>query len=77
MSLYQCPKCGVRENTVTGYYYSAILNDEHPICSECHSGEWHGIFPKLMLPKGEFKTNAVGNLEHIDTGDTEVEKYAI
>ena len=30
-----------------------------------------------MLPKGMFQTNSVGNLEHIETGDADVIKWAI
>jgi len=31
-------------------------------------GKWHGKFDRIYLPMGEFKTNQVGNLEHIKTG---------
>lgn len=40
-------------------------------------GEWHGEFERVYLPKGEFKTNRVGNLEHIKTGSENFRKYAI
>lgn len=56
------------------------------LCSECGPpkyksgqrtglGEWHGKFKQVFLPAGEFITNAVGNLEHKTTGDTDLSKY--
>ena len=49
------------------------------LCSECGPklysdgnetgfGKWHNQFDKVILPKGMFKTNHQGNLEHIETG---------
>lgn len=32
------------------------------------NGGWHGRFDRLILPRGEFFTNSVGNLEHKETG---------
>lgn len=32
------------------------------------AGKWHGQFKRVYLPKGEFFTNKVGNLEHRETG---------
>ena len=40
-------------------------------------GRWHGEFKRTYLPMGMFKTNRVGNLEHIETGDEDYRKYAI
>lgn len=40
-------------------------------------GQWHDEFDRTFLPKGEFKTNRVGNLEHIETGCEQFRKYAI
>ena len=40
-------------------------------------GVWHGRFPRLYLPKGQFKTNRVGNLEHIETGSEDYPKFAL
>lgn len=40
-------------------------------------GEWHGIFDRVFLPKGMFKTNARGNLEHIETGSENYREFAI
>jgi hypothetical protein len=73
MSLYQCEECGCCENTALGAYWGRTKK----ICSECDTGRWHGKFPKLILPKGMFITNGVGNLAHKETGDTDIEKYAI
>ncbi|MNF51123.1 hypothetical protein D3C84_324350 [compost metagenome] len=38
---------------------------------------WHGRFPRVFLPLGMFKTNSVGNLAHIETGDEDFRKYGI
>lgn len=40
-------------------------------------GEWHGQFDRVFLPKGEFKTNGCGNLEHIESGSEDVLAFAI
>ena len=40
-------------------------------------GKWHNQFDRVFLPKGKFKTNRVGNLEHIETGDDNYMKYII
>jgi len=40
-------------------------------------GQWHGEFERVYLPKGEFVTNAIGNLAHRETGDEDFMKYAL
>lgn len=40
-------------------------------------GVWHGEFDRVFLPKGAFKTNQRGNLEHIETGSEDFRAYAI
>ena len=40
-------------------------------------GQWHDQFDRVFLPKGKFKTNKVGNLEHIETGSEDYRQYAI
>jgi len=40
-------------------------------------GKWHSAFKRRFLPKGMFKTNKVGNLEHIETGEEDYRKYEI
>lgn len=58
------------------------------ICSACgpikhkngtpsHFGEWHGRFDRVFLPLGQFTTNRVGNLEHIETGSEDFRAFAI
>lgn len=32
------------------------------------TGVWHGLFERTYLPRGKFKTNQQGNLEHIESG---------
>jgi hypothetical protein len=38
---------------------------------------WHGKFERRFLPKGLFHTNEDGNLAHIETLNTDVDKYAL
>lgn len=40
-------------------------------------GKWHGQFDRVFLPMGMFKTNRIGNLEHIETGSENWRQYAI
>jgi len=40
-------------------------------------GRWHNRFPRTFLPPGMFRTSREGNLEHIESGDQDFEKYAI
>ncbi|MET3051918.1 hypothetical protein ABXV19_08835 [Pseudomonas alkylphenolica] len=77
MSLFQCYECGCRENTATSNFWvrmegqwRGLPSQPWMLCSACDPSirEWHGEFDRLYLPKGEFCTNAQGNLEHIATG---------
>jgi hypothetical protein len=40
-------------------------------------GKWHGQFDRVFLPMGKFKTNRVGNLEHIETGSEDFRSFAL
>lgn len=40
-------------------------------------GGWHNVFPRVYLPVGKFKTNREGNLEHVETGETDYQPYVI
>lgn len=40
-------------------------------------GKWHGEFERIYLPKGQFRTNGKGNLEHIETGDTNIRRFRL
>ena len=40
-------------------------------------GKWHNQFKRMFLPLGKLKTNSEGNLEHIETGDTDYHKYEL
>lgn len=42
-----------------------------------YGGQWHGRFPRVFLPLGQFRTASNGNLEHIETGDQDYSKYAV
>jgi hypothetical protein len=41
------------------------------------AGGWHGQFDRVFLPKGKFRTNRVGNLEHIETGSEDFRAHAL
>jgi hypothetical protein len=62
-------KLGLAEGQPWGHYCSA--------CNPRGDGQWHGKFARLFLPKGLFHTNEDGNLAHIETLDTDVDKYAL
>lgn len=51
MPMFTCDKCGCEENTALGYYWPAVVNKEPRLCSECHTGTWHGKFPKAVKPE--------------------------
>jgi hypothetical protein len=40
-------------------------------------GQWHKKFDRVFLPMGEFKTNHVGNLEHIKSGSEDYRSFAL
>ena len=42
-----------------------------------HEGKWHGRFERCFYPKGKFHTNGDGNLAHVDTFETDIEKYRL
>ena len=42
MPLFECEQCHCVENTATGEYWGR----QRKLCSECGTGEWHGIFEK-------------------------------
>ena len=44
--LFQCSKCGCVENTAVGNYWVPKSKGQPVTCSECHTGKWHGSFPK-------------------------------
>lgn len=71
MSLYQCEKCGCRENTATGCYWGRTVK----LCSFCGEGAWHGKFKRKFLPKGQFHTNRDGNLQHTASGKTDLREF--
>lgn len=85
MSLFQCYKCGCRENTATCNFWSrmdgqwrGVKSKPWMLCSACDPdiGEWHDRFPRIYLPKGMFVTNGHGNLAHIETGEEGTTGYA-
>ena len=83
MSLYQCENCGCCENTaLSNYWWEHVHNKGPALCSACTKdgnkpAGWHGCFERVFLPKGVFRTNRVGNLAHVETGDEDFRKYRI
>lgn len=41
------------------------------------AGEWHNKFDRMFLPIGKFKTNGLGNLSHIETGEDNYRPYIL
>lgn len=73
MSLFQCEKCGVIENTSTGHYWNRdskylrdIMGDDFgkALCSECGpEKKWHDYFEKQFYPVGTMETDPdTGNI---------------
>lgn len=60
MSLFACSKCNAVENTALGYYWGAQLDKQPPLCSECHTGTWHGEFDKTIFQGDDDPKYAVG-----------------
>lgn len=56
---------------------SACAPTKHSDGSATEFGKWHGLFDRVFLPMGTFKTALNGNLAHIETGDEDFRKYAI
>jgi hypothetical protein len=78
MSLFQCDKCGVIENTALTFGYLAHLLEPEELvkqgldpkgryCSECHGGKWHGKFPREVHPVGTMETDRNGNVRRRDS----------
>ena len=42
-----------------------------------NGGKWHDVFPRVFLPKGQFHTNRVGNLEHTESGSEDFRAFEI
>ncbi|MBU2590145.1 MAG: hypothetical protein KKA65_02205 [Nanoarchaeota archaeon] len=60
---------GLNENQEFGNYCSA--------CCPLGERKWHGEFPRIFLPKGEFETAPNGNIRPKKILDEDVEKYAL
>lgn len=52
MPLFACTSCDAIDNTAISGYWGQQLDamdagaEFKPKCSECHTGKWHGEFPK-------------------------------
>lgn len=49
MPLFECSACGSVENTALGEYWT---DPEAPLCSECATGMWHGLFAQSHVSDG-------------------------
>lgn len=60
MPLFECTNraCGAVDNTAISEYWEQQrqfylknnrLEGFSPLCSECHGGRWHGVFPKKTV----------------------------
>lgn len=56
---------------------SACAPDKFDDGTSSGLGKWHNAFKRRFLPKGMFKTNKAGNLEHVETGEENYRKYEI
>jgi hypothetical protein len=87
VSLFQCDKCGVIENTACTFGYIGGYSDEGwqaderlkrglavrgKYCSKCFDGEWHGRFPQRFYEVGKLHTDNHGNI-----GPRDYEKYRV
>ena len=43
---------------------------------ESFNGKWHNRFERTYLPKGEFFTNQMGNIQHMESGLVGNDAYA-
>ena len=81
---------GMQPNTPTKWFDWTGIEERKGkhLCSVCGPtkyrdgtptkyGVWHGMFDRVFLPLGMFKTNTRGNLEHIETGSEDYRKYVI
>lgn len=60
MSLFECSKCGVIENTAvtSGSWSNLYGNPKKPMeCSECADGQWHGLFPRQSFEGSGYVKN--------------------
>jgi hypothetical protein len=69
MSLYQCDKCGVVENTALGAYWCNQFWEENSEVAASYREQlglkqnmWHGQFEKKFYPLGTMDTDEQGNL---------------
>lgn len=56
MPLFVCDKChGIDNTALHGNYWTRLVDDDKKkfsgmiLCSECHTGTWHGRFPKVKF----------------------------
>lgn len=54
MPLFRCHSCGAIDNTAVAAYWPNVAKGKPPLCSECATGHWHGIFPKRDAIAGGF-----------------------
>ena len=67
MSLFACEKCGVVENTACttgslGYEFleDGTMKKVPRLCSLCHDGKWHGLWPRQTVEEGGYVQGKFG-----------------
>ena len=74
MSLYRCTQCGCAEDAALGKYWEQHLaadgrrEEFKPKCSLCHTGEWHGKFPREVVT-GEWLQDTRGYIWRPDDAE--------
>jgi hypothetical protein len=46
MPLFECSRCKGVDNTALGSFWQYHSKGVPPLCVECETGTWHGVFPK-------------------------------
>lgn len=81
MSVFQCDVCGCIENTaLSNYFWNRNVEKlDKNLCSACdpNIGKWHDRFRRMFLERGKWITNNEGNIEHIETKETDFHKYEL
>lgn len=68
MPLFVCDSCGAVENTATGRYWARSISKDRPgqaLCSECHTGVWHGKFQRVIATEEVVKEWGADRFVHL------------
>jgi hypothetical protein len=70
MPIFSCSRCEVIENTALVSYWYLTSQKEKPLCSECETGSWHGLFKKKKPDASWFVYD-----KHFLCGPSEIENF--